>query len=310
MTEIEGFIRGLAELYSYVELQSRQRQFPEPNRPRGLTQTERVLIRMMTEPHVHILDSGSAYGRNWERRRQMWSQVDPRDVPSARLEVDESYHYFRPHIDTFQYLRAGFERDRKVDIDFHRFANSPKWKRESWWDCLYAWAEERDYGVETTFNTYNDEYDLLDQILQGAIITLDTRDGGDWLYAEPDDPVRVWLQTHNGCDVRGGYSEPHIFKPSEELDYVLYSWREEANILIFTPKTRTCVGNIYYTPDGLDVYINDDAPLSLRRLNDEIPDDYREAYTFLKDYVVKKNDKPYLKAGRVYYPLEVYAMWE
>ena len=311
MNDVDAFIRGLADLFSYIELQERDRQIPRPQRPRGLTDTERVLIRMMTEAHVHILDSGGAYGRNWERRRRMWSKVDPRDVPAVWLEVDEDFHYFRPHIDTFQYLRAGFERDRKVDIDFHRFANSPKWRRESWWDCLYAWVEERGYEVVDTFNTYNDEYDLLDQIIQGAIINLNPdEDWGDWFYADPDDPVRVWLQTHNGCDIRGGYSEPHIFRPLDELDYVLYSWREEADILIFAPKTGRCVGNIRYIPDGLDVYIHDDAPLSLRRLYDEIPDDYSEAYGFLVDYIVKKDNKPYLKAGRVYYPLKAYAMWE
>ena len=306
---VDEFIRALGDFYSLIELYKREAEIPMPKRPQGLTDTERVLIRMMTEAHVHILDSGGAYGRNWESRRRQWAQIDPRGTPSAWMNVDRWGFYV--HIDTFQYLRHAFERDRKVDIDFHRFANSPKWKKESWWDCLYAWAEERGYEVESTFNTYNDEYDLVNQVLQGVIINLNPdEDWGDWLYADPDDPVRVWLQTHNGCDIRGGYSEPHIFRPLEELDYAFYSWREEANILIFTPKTGRCVGNIYYIPDGLDVYIHDDAPLSLRRLNDEIPDDYREAYGFLKDYVVEKNDKPYLKAGRVYYPLKVYAVWE
>jgi len=307
----EAMTRALSEIYSYIELQERQRQFPEPGRPAGLTDTERVLIRMMTEAHVHILDSGGAYGRNWERRRMLWSQVDPRKVPSAWMEVwDDGSFYV--HIDTFQYLRNAFIRDRKVDIDFHRFANSPQWKRESWWDCLYAWAEERGYAVLTTFNTYNDESDCLDQIIQGAIINLDPDeyDEDDWLYAEPDDPIASWIQTHNGCDVRGGYSEPHIFRPNDELDRVLYNWRQEATILILSPRKREVVGSIWYMPDGVEVEVHRDAPATLRRLDEDIPSDYKKAYSFLTDYMVERDNKPYLKIGRVYYPLGVYAIWE
>ena len=310
---VHGFIVGLTEMFSFIELQKREAQIPMPKRPVGLTDIERTLIRMMTEAHVHILDSGF-YGRNWEKRRKMWNVIHPNKTPKAWLVIFSDGDFY-PVIDTYHYLKDNFVRDRKLDIDFHKFANSPKWKKEPWEDVIDAWIEEKGFEIVDSFNTYMDEYDLLDQVIQYYVININPDyDVEEWYYeyGGEESPIRLIIQTHNGADIRGGYSEPHVFMIGDDWNEIIRTlgdYREEATISILSPKTKRCVGTIWWSPDGVEVQIMENAPISLKRLEDEIQD-LNHAYVDLrKGFIVKKDGKPFLKVGRVYYPLEVYPVW-
>ena len=57
-------------------------------------------------------------------------------------------------------------------------------------------------GSPVVVNTYNGE-DALSQVLQ-------------YVYFTADHEEYVVLQIHGGCDVRGGYTAPKVFKCSEE----------------------------------------------------------------------------------------------
>jgi hypothetical protein len=62
------------------------------------------------------------------------------------------------------------------------------------------------YGELTeprSWNTYNGE-DALAQVLQGVT------------YAD-EDAVYVLLQIHGGCDVRGGYTRPRVFRVDVDM---------------------------------------------------------------------------------------------
>ena len=62
----------------------------------------------------------------------------------------------------------------------------------------------------TKGNSYNGET-ILDQDFQFWIFSPeDIGSDTDWIYVE--DGVYAIIQTHNGCDIRGGYSTPHVFK--------------------------------------------------------------------------------------------------
>jgi hypothetical protein len=92
------------------------------------------------------------------------------------------------------------------------------------------WAEEilEDVGIEKfseivgvelgkicTLNTYNSENDF-DQDFQFTILS----DSDDWYYS---DNTVILLQTHNGCDIRGGYSTtvPCRLVGEDFLDWVV-----------------------------------------------------------------------------------------
>lgn len=180
----------------------------------------------------HLLDSGSAHGRNWERNREN----DPADDPAwsvGRGYVTHSLHDF---------MTRTFDRDETcvaLESALYAYAYSDERKRDAWLRCMEDFAEmlvtgevtlpmlralgvservanrvvafareaEADrgsgrYGGEPdpvfTCNTYNHECHALSQVLQG------TNFGGP--YAE-----YAMIQVHGGADVRGGYTSPRVY---------------------------------------------------------------------------------------------------
>jgi hypothetical protein len=68
--------------------------------------------------------------------------------------------------------------------------------------------EEKDKDTDVfTINSYNDEYNMLSQGIQ-------------YVGFHKNDKDFVILQIHGGADIRGGYTEPHIFE-TEDM-YSLY----------------------------------------------------------------------------------------
>jgi hypothetical protein len=65
-------------------------------------------------------------------------------------------------------------------------------------------------GEPMTINTYNDECSL-SQTLQ-------------FIYAEVDGEEFVLLQVHGGCDVRGGYTAPKVFRGNGNSDHAILDY--------------------------------------------------------------------------------------
>lgn len=159
--------------------------------------TSEVLQAMFTEnTGTHMLDSGGAYGRHWQRNQG----VDMTEQPKA-------YQYYGPTISTFHYLNdrldfapamdrlfniATCESDESWLSDMNEFANSM--------DDSPRYKDSRSGG-----NSYNDET-LLDQVVQ-------------WVEFDYRDEHYILLQVHGGADVRGGYTKPRAFTASYEWYY-------------------------------------------------------------------------------------------
>lgn len=185
--------------------------------------TDKVIARMLVEPTgTHFLDSGGESGRGWQRRAGMGLD-DFRARPPARVEV---YRGSDPEagesgdgvviLDTFHYLSSKLEYLHPLTQGLHAFGRATARASEPWLATMEAYtakritgdpeADESDirklhddmYFRYGSFNSYNDE-NLLSSEIQGIAYT-DVRYG----------PV-VLLHTHNGADVRGGYSTPHAF---------------------------------------------------------------------------------------------------
>lgn len=145
----------------------------------------------------HMLDSGGAYGRRWERFAGMTVE-DIKSLPAVTVDPEYGdvsvslFHVLSQHLrvnaDTVELTREfrAYVDGTPTGEGYYNSANTV----EDWLESIGANAGRVD-------NTYN--YDTLaDGVVQYVEFTL----GVDYYVA---------LSTHNGADVRGGYS-----------DYVIY----------------------------------------------------------------------------------------
>jgi len=179
--------------------------------------TREILASMLTEnTGRHFLDSGGAYGRNWERTQGMTVEMFEAQEPAT---IDK---WGCVTLDVFHYLAERLEYDQELDDAFHKWATTGEQENEPWLQSARRWAElqqdsadYRPHHVEDvqTYNSYNGE-DFLSQVIQ---------------WVEYEDPAWggriILLQIHGGCDVRGGYTAPRAFR-STQHDFVLYDYAD------------------------------------------------------------------------------------
>jgi hypothetical protein len=161
---------------------------------------EQTIYGMLTESTgAALCDSGGAYGRHWERNQKK-SLEDLQSEPEVKWDGD-SYT-----ISVFHYLMkcGGLELD-----DLCNEFNAQD--VEDWdGDCYGVsksgqdWLDEQGFIHHQGWNTYNGETSL-SQVLQGHNLELN---GEQY----------VLLQIHQGCDVRGGYTDAKLFRL--EYDYM------------------------------------------------------------------------------------------
>jgi hypothetical protein len=171
--------------------------------------TQCVLKAMFCEnTGAHYLDSGGAYGRGWERAQAI-KDLDWTEFPPVKVEVDKDSFYILKN--TYQLLCDVLEYDIEMDKIFHKFCNQEIRKRDSYYSNMNDFVEhlkkwDIDFEDKGGYNTYNGD-SCLDKTLQWNMFSIyNGKYEGDYLL----------LQIHNGCDVRGGYSTPHVFRFDED----------------------------------------------------------------------------------------------
>lgn len=161
------------------------------------TETDRVLVDMLTENTGRsILDSGGAYGRNWERNQG-------REVESFLAEPEASQDWDYVSLSVFHWLRNRLEfdpqMDRRLELWTALRSNDDPWLVEAE-TFAAAWEGHEHLRV---YNSYNEENCLSQDIQWVEIGERGMRGSGDqW----------VLLQIHGGCDARGGYTRPRAFR--------------------------------------------------------------------------------------------------
>jgi len=206
---IDKFVKSLVSIYSRLNAIEREQMFPKPKIPTDYTPTEKIVHKMLIEnTGANMLDSGDFYGRHWEINRLI---EDFRKIPYITQKVYDDFVSIKYHV--FHYLTNNCEYHKELDKKFHKFANSPEYEEEPWLVCMEDFCSEYlciDDTKFKTINTYNYE-NILSQVLQYTMFTFD--DFNKHCY--------IILQTHNGCDVRGGYSTPHVFKVYDYEKFIL-----------------------------------------------------------------------------------------
>jgi len=172
---------------------------------------DKVIAEMLTEnTGINMLDSGGASGRGWQ-------QNQGRDFKKEGAVIVETYESGDEVIITFNlfhFLTTFLELDencKKLQRRFNKFAQSPTQEDEPWLVSMEEFGKkvnEEPSMLEYIGTTNTCNYD---NILNGVIQYTSFFYDGE-LYA--------LMQTHNGVDIRGGYSKPRVFKIPES-DYFI-----------------------------------------------------------------------------------------
>jgi len=200
--------------------------------------TEQKIIEQLTaNTGTHFLDSGGAYGRNWQNNqtRDFNSEKSTTlkfEVWNDKWEMDITHNIFHLLTECLTY-------DEKLDRIFLDYCNLPENKNEGWLEITEKFFEHMGvvgncYDSENfpgCINTYNDE-NLLSQVLQYYLF--EYRKIGEYnenIATVEYDTQYIALQIHGGCDVRGGYTRPYIYEYDPEYCYPSIDCRDRASII-------------------------------------------------------------------------------
>jgi len=178
------------------------------------SETEKTIVEMLTESTgAHFLDSGGAYGRNWEYNRKI---ADFREQPQCDVKIEAdciSIHY-----NLFHFLNNHCivtEQSKKLQTEYEQLLKEYPDSYE------YEIVEDftKQYGEGSTlYNTYNNETLLSQGFLYCIFDAYDTQHKNVYQY--------VLIKTHNGCDIRGGYSQAKIFQINGDSDYFIIDMQD------------------------------------------------------------------------------------
>lgn len=222
-------------------------------------ETNQVISEMLQEnTGRHMLDSGGAYGRHWERNQgRNFDGESPSivefNVRDGELEIMVTHN-------VYHWLNERLEYEPKLQYTFDRWAELPANEDEGWLYLMEEFAKTLGGkgiygdGEPMTINTYNGE-DLLSQTIQYTYFEIDDIYGPPSLKSKDDDVelmveggCYVLLQIHGGCDVRGGYTAPKVFRVKDEG---LMFDNARASI-----QCSECHDHYWYTDDGYHYYEN------------------------------------------------------
>lgn len=203
-----------------------------------IPETDEMVAMLMTEnTGRHMLDSGSAYGRNWEEN-QGKTVEDFWDEDECEVGIHAGSEGVTVTLNLFHYLAKMLEYNEQA----HKLTKQMYlFKQQN--DDLYGLNLMEEFTNGMSGNSYNQE-NILSQVIQtcmfglegptGYIDEREPEDGEvvlDGAYYRPHGGGEIYemdfiaVQVHGGCDVRGGYTEPVIFK-MPDVEYFIMKQRD------------------------------------------------------------------------------------
>lgn len=155
-----------------------------------------TLVRQNTGSHC--MDSGGANGRHWQRpaiKKDSWLSFY--EYKDGEFDVSAS-------LNLVSFLDAHLEIDQKLTKKLHATI------KKQTGPIYYSGAAElladlTGLKVINSDNSYNHDNDLTQDIQFSAV-----SDQDEWYFS---DKTLIVLETHNGADIRGGYSDYVVCKP-------------------------------------------------------------------------------------------------
>lgn len=183
----------------------------------------RVIAHMARQnTGIHPMDSGGVIGRHWQHalpKNPITLEVSRWTSPNGARREEFMFRISTPH-----FLTATCELHPYLDRQFLAYCTAHK--GDNYLNCAEGWVAEgvragrfcQQDAIPGTFNTYNNENDF-DQDFQGT------------LFARKRNGLRMYfvvLRTHNGADIRSGYSTPRVFEIGDEYSLSVFaSWKVE-----------------------------------------------------------------------------------
>jgi len=215
--------------------------------------TNEIIIEMLTEnTGRHMLDSGGAYGRHWERNQGR----DFAAEPSTTSEFSISTYQGKSTLDVmvthniYHWLTDRLDYSERVDDIFHWFCKR-KPQADLYWDrCIENFTRDRESMYDSTpmsGYTYNDQ----SLLSQDIVFNQFSHDHMDYAI----------IQIHNGCDARGGFTRPRVFECDEYLfDYcraTIYAENTLDPAQLIMPFGTDDNSHSWYSDDGYNFYGDD-----------------------------------------------------
>jgi hypothetical protein len=208
-----------------------------------MNEVKQEIYKMLTEnTGRHMLDSGGAYGRNWERN-QVKTQQD------FENEKEIEWNGFGYTINLYHWLSEQL----KLDSICKKF-NSINVESDNWdSEELYGVSSQAekylntlDIDIGNTFNSYNGDSNL-SQVIQGTHVKIN---GEDYII----------LQIHGGCDVRGGYTDARLFKVIVEY----FGLEDVSGVIDGVRVDNSYNGHSLTTEDGEEVNVKENSMVELK----------------------------------------------
>jgi hypothetical protein len=170
--------------------------------------TKQIVQEMLAQPVRSMLDSGDFYGRAYEKYVGVdWDKIAPATFTEEDGFTRSLYHHF------LETLMVDEEREE----DFHAFIKHECSSLDSNEEIIMNWAKARSYKILRRESTLEPEYNPLNGHFQ-------------WFTVRDDNVINneyfLVIATHNGCDIRAGWSYPHVFQATT------------------MPEARTCSGSL------------------------------------------------------------------
>ena len=183
--------------------------------------TNQIIYEMLTEnTGMHMLDSGGASGRHWQRNQNKTIQEFEKEDVYKVIDKDSDYPYlvkslYHHLVDSCEYLEQETNDFIKwVNEDQYDWANNPNGRCASSL-CDIEEYMSLNYGDDTRIEyTYNYNNNLSQDIQFISI--------GDTYDCDI-----VALSIHNGADARGGFTDYKIFKIDHDLFHYIYESYED-----------------------------------------------------------------------------------
>jgi hypothetical protein len=202
----DGFIGGISAVLSEAECRQAEAENPQPEITEADPLKARIIGMMTENTGCDILDSGGAYGRQWQRNRHI---TDWDSIPACEVEVCAdgredgeviiSYNIY-PYLCLFLDIDEDSERLNAILQGIIENGGNKSYPADVE-DFLKAVDADKDGYACGGANTYN-----YDNILSGVL---------QYDIFEVDGETYIALQIHGGCDVRGGYTAPQVFTLNE-----------------------------------------------------------------------------------------------
>lgn len=184
----------------------------------GVT-TEQMVVQQLTENTGRALcDSGDAYGRNWQRNQGQ----DLSAAPAVTVSWDAFRARDEEHlpgqlmlcgtVDLYHWMTRNLEFDAELQAQLDEFAAREENEDSNWLQLQEEFADylhdrEGHEAKPRVINTYNDPDNVdLSQVLQYVELYTEDR----------HEPSHLIVSVHGGCDVRGGYTSPVVYRLRHE----------------------------------------------------------------------------------------------